>query len=160
MLRDASAGSMFYITTNITPLTEEIAKALPILFFAFLFSDDRETLLSISMATGIGFAIVENLFILMQSGASYTALWAIERVFGASLVHGLCTSLVGYGISFVRKRRKLFYTGSFALLVTAMVYHSIFNALVQSSVPLLGFLLPVITYIPIIYNRNKSNKKA
>jgi RsiW-degrading membrane proteinase PrsW (M82 family) len=48
----------YYVTTTITPITEEIAKALPVLYFAFLFSDKRETLISLSIATGIGFAIL------------------------------------------------------------------------------------------------------
>jgi len=159
ILSDASKQNLYYVTTNITPITEEIVKAIPILIFAFAYSDDRPTLISLSMAVGIGFAIVENMFIFTQSGAVYSLFWAIKRVFGASLMHALCTALVGYGISFVRKRRKLFYTGTFALLVSAIVYHSTFNALIQSPKPTLGLLLPVVTYIIVIFRMYKLSKK-
>ena len=49
-----------FVTTTITPVTEEIVKALPVLIYAFLFSDDREKLLPISFATGIAFALSVN----------------------------------------------------------------------------------------------------
>jgi len=155
IIRSLSKETVYYVTTNLTPITEEIVKALPILVFGFLFSDKKETLISLSVAVGIGFAIVENIFIFVQAGSTYTLFWAIKRVFGASLMHTLCTSAVGYGISFVRKKKKLFYTGTFALLILAMVYHSIFNSLVQSKMMNLGLLLPVLTYIPIVLHQTK-----
>ena len=35
-----------YVSSNITPIVEEALKALPVLYYAFFFSDNRETLLS------------------------------------------------------------------------------------------------------------------
>jgi len=150
LIRSVAKDGLFYITTTYTPITEEIIKGFPVLMYAFLYSDKRDTLISISMAIGIGFAILENAFIFVNSGASYDVIWAVKRVFGASLMHGLCTSMVGLGISYVHKRKKLFYTGTFALLVTAIIYHSIYNTLVQSYYPNLGYFLPIATYIPIL----------
>lgn len=46
-------------------------------------------------------------------------------------------------------RRKLFYTGTTALLSAAVIYHSVHNALVQSEHELVGFLLPLVTFIPM-----------
>ena len=43
-------GDMLYVTTTITPVTEEIVKAVPVLLFAVLFSDDREKLMTIAFA--------------------------------------------------------------------------------------------------------------
>jgi len=162
LIRAHSDKSLFYITTAFTPITEEIIKALPVIIYAFAYSDKRETLISVSMAIGIGFAILENAFIFVNSGASYDILWAVKRVFGASLMHGLCTSMVGIGVSYVHKRRKLFYTGTFALLVTAIIYHSIYNVLVQSNYPNWGYFMPIITYIPILlitYRERYTNPK-
>ena len=149
----------YYITTNITPITEEVLKALPVLLFSYAVSDDKKTLLSISMAIGIGFAIIENILIFIQSGVSLSLIWAIKRVFGASLMHGICTAAVGFGISFVRKRKKLFYTGTFALLVLAIVYHSIYNSVIQSAFSGYGFFIPVLTYLPIVYNKILKGRK-
>lgn len=160
LLRAPFNYDMFYITTTITPITEEIAKAIPVLFFALAISDDRRTLISVSIATGIGFAILENLIILIGSIDSVSLLWALSRGFGAALMHGICTAAIGIGISFVLKKRKLFFVGTFALFVVAVIYHATFNLLVQSNIEYVGTLLPILTYIPIIYFINKSRKKA
>ena len=113
---------VYGITTIVTPVTEEILKALPILYYAAVISDKRENLFTASMATGIGFAILENAFYLL-SYPTFSMLSAIIRAFGAGLMHGMCTLLVGVGISFVKKQRKLFAVGTFGLLSTAIVYH-------------------------------------
>jgi hypothetical protein len=63
-------------------------------------------------------------------------------------MHGMCTLLVGVGISFVKRRSKLFAVGTFGLLSTAIVYHGIYNILIQSKYSIVGALLPIMTYIP------------
>jgi RsiW-degrading membrane proteinase PrsW (M82 family) len=73
---------------------------------------------------------------------------AIIRAFGAGLMHGMCTLLVGVGISFVKKKSKLFAVGTFGLLSTAIVYHGIYNIWIQSEFSIVGALLPIATYIP------------
>ena len=84
---------------------------------------------------------------------------AIIRAFGAGLMHGMCTLLVGVGISFVKKKSKIFVTGTFALLSTAITYHGIYNMLVQSEYRTAGFLLPISTYIPFMVWRIKKKKQ-
>jgi RsiW-degrading membrane proteinase PrsW (M82 family) len=152
----------FEFTIIVTPITEEILKALPILIYATLISDKRETLFTASMAAGIGFAVLENAFYLLND-PSFNMMDAIIRAFGTGLMHGMCTLLVGVGISFAKKRSKIFVVGTFALLSTAITYHGIYNMLVQSPYEVVGFLLPILTYIPFliwrfkIKNRNKKN---
>ena len=149
--------NVYSITTIVTPVTEEILKALPVLYYAVVVSDKREKLFTASMATGVGFAILENAFYLLNY-QSFSMLSAIIRAFGAGLMHGMCTLLVGIGISFIRKRRKLFAVGTFALLTTAITYHSIFNMLVQSKYSMVGALLPLVTYLPFLIWRYFQNK--
>jgi RsiW-degrading membrane proteinase PrsW (M82 family) len=153
----------YEFTTIVTPITEEILKAVPILIYATLVSDKKETLFTASMATGIGFAVLENAFYLLND-PSFNMMDAVIRAFGAGLMHGMCTLLVGVGISFAKKRRKLFVVGTFALLSTAITYHGIYNMLVQSPYEVVGFLLPIITYIPFfiwrIKVKNKNNKRS
>lgn len=150
ILLKAFHSDMFYVTTTITPVTEEIVKALPILYFALVISDDRRSLIANSFSVGVGFALLENMVILVENAESVTILWALIRGFGSGLVHGLCTVMVGYGISYIKKRRKLFFCGTFALLSGAIIYHATYNLLVQSQYPNTGVLLPVITYIPAL----------
>lgn len=92
---DLFKKDMLFVTTTITPVTEEIVKALPVLLYAFLFSDDREKLLPISFATGIGFALFENTVILVQNIDNVSIIWAIIRGFSTALMHGICTAAVG-----------------------------------------------------------------
>ena len=139
----------YSMTVIITPVTEELLKALPILYYAIVISDKRERLFTASMAIGIGFALLENAYFLLNSD-NFTIIIAIIRAFGAGLMHGMCTLLVGVGISFVKKKRKLFAVGTFGLLSTAIVYHGIYNILIQSEFSTVGALLPIATYIPFL----------
>ena len=165
LLQDLFFMESFEFTIIVTPITEEILKAIPILIYATMISDKKETLFTASMATGIGFAVLENAFYLLND-PSFNMIDAIIRAFGTGLMHGMCTLLVGVGISFAKKRRKIFVVGTFALLSTAITYHGIYNMLVQSPYEVVGFLLPIITYIPFliwrfkIKNRNKNKKES
>ena len=160
ILLNAFHNDMFFVTTTITPVTEEIVKMLPILFFAIMVTDDRATLIPISFAVGVGFALLENVVILTQNVENVTILWALVRGFGSGLVHGICTVMVGWGISYIKKRRKFFYCGTFALLSAAIIYHAIYNLLVQSPYQYVGILLPTVTYIPVILFLRKNKIKA
>ena len=152
--------SYYTVTTTVTPISEEVLKLIPVLFYATVFSDDRKTLLNISAAEGMGFAVLENTFILLQAPQSATILWALIRGFGTGLMHSLCTLIVGIGISYVKKKRKLFYTGTFAALSVAIIYHAIFNSLVISQYQYVGIVLPIVTYLIIVYflKRQKNYK--
>ena len=154
----------YEITVVVTPISEELLKAMPILYYAAVVSDKKETLFTASMATGIGFAVLENAYYLLSS-PGFDLLSAAIRAFGAGLMHGMCTLLVGVGISFVKKKRKLFYVGTFGLLSTAIVYHGIYNILVQSEYSIVGALLPIATYVPFFIwrmriKRNQATSQA
>jgi RsiW-degrading membrane proteinase PrsW (M82 family) len=157
-LRSILSMSTFEITIIVTPISEEMLKALPILFFATVLAPKKEALFTASMAVGIGFAVLENAFYLLAD-SSFNMLDAIVRAFGAGLMHGMCTLLVGVGISFVKKKQKLFVVGTFALLSTAITYHGIYNMLVQSDFDIIGYLLPITTYIPFVVWRIKKKKQ-
>lgn len=160
ILLEAFRNDMFYVTTTITPVTEEVVKMLPILFLAIVISDDRRVIIPNAFAVGVGFALLENVVILTQNVENVTILWAFVRGFGSGLVHGICTVMVGWGISYIKKRRKFFYCGTFALLSAAITYHAIYNLLVQSDYQYVGIVLPILTYIPIIFFLKKKGIKA
>ena len=152
--------NMYDITIVVTPITEELLKALPVLYYAIVISDKKEKLFTASMATGIGFAVLENAHYFL-SNSNVNMLSAVIRAFGSGLMHGMCTLLVGVGISFVKKKRKLFAVGTFGLLSTAIVYHGIYNILIQSEYSIIGALLPIATYIPFfIWRLRIKNRKT
>ena len=142
--------SVFAVTTTLTPIVEELLKAIPIIYFGFVISDKRADLLTVSMALGIGFAILENCYILVANLDQTSIIWAFTRGFSSALLHGICTSLVGFGVSYVKKRKKLFYTGTFALLTVAIIVHGLFNAFIQSRYAYIGVILPIAIYIPFV----------
>ena len=154
--------NMYYVTTTITPVTEEIAKALPILYILIIRNVDRKTIIASSFAVGVGFALQENMIVLLQNESEVTILWALVRGFGAGLMHSICTVMVGYGFSYIKIRKKLFWSGSFALLSLAITYHAVYNTLVQSKYRNCGIVLPLLTYIPLIIliRRNIKKKKT
>ena len=151
LLSSAFAETMdyFHITIVITPITEEILKATPLLFTAIVFCDNREALFQRAMSIGLGFSILENTFILTQHVESVSLLWAMIRGFSSGLMHALCTISIGIGISMIKRRKKLFICSTFAWLMLATVYHSMYNMLVQSDYWYVGVVIPAISYIPI-----------
>jgi hypothetical protein len=68
--------------------------------------------------------------------------------------------MVGVGISFVKKKRKLFAVGTFGLLSTAIVYHGVYNILIQSQFSIVGALLPIVTYIPFLIWRLRIKRRS
>lgn len=134
------------VSVRVAPVIEELLKAVPILFYSVAVSDDRKILLPLSMAVGIGFAILENAYLLTAYIDQVTISWALVRGLSTSLSHGLCTLTVGYGRSFVRKQKKLFYTGIFGLLSLAMTFHAVFNLLIQSQYDWIGMGLPILLF--------------
>lgn len=158
LFKNSTDMDIYKLIVVVTPIVEEILKALPILYYAIVVSDKRETLFTASMALGVGFAVLENAYYLLNI-PGFSMLNAIIRAFGSGLMHGMCTLLVGLGISFVKKKRKLFFVGTFGLLSAAIVYHGIYNILIQSEYGIVGALLPIATYIPFLVWRLKSKSK-
>lgn len=157
LLRTLLPMSVLEVTIIVTPITEEILKAVPILVFAIVLDAKKEALFTAAMAVGIGFAVLENAYYLLND-ASFNMIEAIIRAFGAGLMHGMCTLLIGVGLSFVKKKNKIFMVGTFALLSTAITYHGIYNMLVQSDYRAVGALLPISTYIPFVVWRINKKK--
>lgn len=161
LLADLLEGSMdhFHLTITVTPLGEEILKALPLLFAVVVLGDNRERLFQRAMSIGLGFAILENTFILIRNVESVSLLWAMIRGFSSGLMHALCTISIGIGMSLIKRRRKLFVCSTFAWLMVASMYHSMYNMLVQSDYWYVGAVIPVLSYIPvaIIIKKRKLN---
>ena len=150
--------SQYDAMITLTPITEELLKAFPVLFYAIVVSDKKEQLFMAAIATGIGFALLENTYYLIINYKTFSILSALIRGFGTGLMHGMCTLLVGFGISFICKRRKLFVVGTFALLTLAITYHSIFNMLILSQYHMVATLLPMATYLPFFLRRYVKGK--
>lgn len=141
--------SSLELSLCVAPVVEEVVKALPVLAFALLDKKcGRSDVLAIAFSCGVGFAITENAFLMMRAGEAATVGWALARGLSTSLMHGLCTLVVGVGFTFARTRKKLFYTGTFGLIAAAITYHATFNLLISAAGAwsLVGLACPLFTY--------------
>lgn len=160
IILEKTSVTKYFMTINITPIIEECLKAIPIIFISFLFKPQKQLIIEGSVAVGVGFAIQENAYILSGMSDSVSVGWALIRGFGAGMMHGVCTLFVGYAVSIILTRKKFIYTGAFAALSSAIIYHSIYNTVIQSTYSTAGIILPLITYIPLmIIMKRKSIKK-
>ncbi len=153
-------GDLAYATANVTPIAEELLKCLPVLYFALFFSDERRTLVSLAMAVGLGFAMLESMVVLAANIGTVTVPWALARGFGAAQMHSACSALVGLGVSYVYKRRKLFWCGTFSLLLAASVFHAVFNLLVRSELRWLAFVWSALLLVPQLVSRLRRNRSG
>ena len=76
------AMDMYSVTIIVNPVTEELLKMLPILYYALVISDKKEKLFTASMAIGVGFAVLENAYYLLTY-PDFSLLTAVIRAFGA-----------------------------------------------------------------------------
>lgn len=149
-----SSLSEHFIVVNVSPVTEEVLKAIPLVVVAFLYRPSKQHILEDAVAIGMGFATFENVCLLF--GEEQISLgWALSRGFGAGLMHAICTLAIGVALSNILDRKNLHLTGTFAALSIAIIYHSIYNILVQSTYYYLGLVLPVLSFLPLLFSLQK-----
>jgi len=153
--------SYFYLTTTVAPIVEETLKFIPIVLYALFRSRAKKQILPVAFAVGIGFAIAENVYALVQNAEDATLAWIIIRGIGTGLMHGMTTVVVGFGIFRASKDRRLIVIGTVSVLCLAIMYHGAYNCLISTEqTKYFGILLPIFTYgaILLIYYRNQIKK--
>lgn len=165
LLLQLSESTTLYLTTNITPLTEELVKLLPVLYYANVFSDDRKSVVTVAFAIGVGFAMLENVIILSQHFSTVNISFAVIRGFSTGLMHSICTMMTANYISYIKSKKKLFLCGTLCTFNLAVVVHAVFNLLVEAKAPAanyVGYFLPVSIYLIVnifVYNIIIKKKK-
>ena len=153
IFRDMLGRDLFYITTSVTPLVEEIFKMIPILIYAFAYDEKNEKLMAAAFAVGVGFAMYENLIILVGNVESVSISWALMRGFASSLLHSICTCFIALSIIYFYSgspnRRKLLLPGIFCFGTISVTFHATFNVFMQSDRMLIGLCMPIAAYIII-----------
>ena len=147
-------------STTFAPMIEELFKMLPVFIFAFIAKPSRQDLIEVSIAVGVGFAILENAFVFANNIGQMSVIFGILRAFGAGMMHVMTMLFVGFGLSFVISRRKLYISGSVGLIAVAVIYHSTYNYLVCSNYYVAGFLLPTLLFIPSMFFIKKICKEG
>ncbi len=143
---------------TISPINEEILKAIPLIIFTLAFAKKGDQMIPLAFAVGIGFGILENIIIYCNNMATLTVSWAIIRGIGASLMHSACTAMIAMGFSYVFNNNKSHLEGIIGLFALAILYHATFNAFVQSDYRIVALIMPVLLFIPINIIEYKKKK--
>ena len=117
---------------EITPVCEEVMKLLPLLIYILIFEPKVRTLPEAAVALAVGFATFENVCYLTENGAE-DLMFLLIRGLSAGALHILCGIMIGFGLSYVFRRRWLAFTGTMGLLGTCIVFHAIYNLLISGN---------------------------
>lgn len=136
---------------RLTPIIEEIMKALPLFFYIAVFLPASESIWKVSIALGIGFATFENCCLVVSSGADNLS-YMFVRGFSVGIMHILCSVSLGWALMMINTKRYLVGLCTFASLCICITYHSIYNLLVSSygDWKVVGYFLPVITLFLVL----------
>ena len=128
---------------EITPVCEEVMKLLPLLFFLLVFEPEPQKLPGAALAIAVGFATFENVCYLTENGAESLSFLLI-RGLSAGALHILCGTLLGFGISYVFRRRWMAVTGTVGVLGVCVGFHAISNLLItaDNAWRMAGYLFP------------------
>lgn len=136
---------------EIAPMTEEIMKFLPILFYLLIFEPGKREIANGILMIAVGFATFENACYMTNNGAGHL-LHLLIRGFGTGAMHVVCGLLVAIGLLYLWNRIWLRVAGTIGLITVAIVYHGIYNILVSQSglAALIGYTIPLMTVIPVL----------
>lgn len=148
-----------YFTENVSPIVEEVLKAIPIFVYVFVFKPDRQFNIECAIAIGVGFALMENVITLIDYADDINLVLVLFRGFGAGMMHGMSTLIIGLGADIVIRKKRLIVPGTLAALATASIYHSIYNTIIQSQFQYFGILLPLLTFLPLLIILRKQLKQ-
>ncbi len=88
---------------EIAPVTEEVMKLLPLLFYLLVFEPEPERIKHAAITIAVSFATFENICYLTQNGAGHFSL-IFFRGFGTGAMHVVCGVIVGAGLAYAWQR--------------------------------------------------------
>ena len=136
---------------EITPVCEEVMKLLPLLFYILVFEPKVRDLPEAAIALAVGFATFENVCYLMENGEE-NFMFLLIRGLSAGALHILCGISIGFGLSYVFRRKWLAFTGTVGLLGACIVFHATYNLLItgDGGWRIAGYLFPSVL-IALLY---------
>lgn len=130
-------------SVEIAPLSEEIMKALPLLFYILVFEPSDKGLAEVAIAIAVGFATFENVCYLTENGAE-NFLFLLIRGISAGALHVLCGTFFGLCSIYIFSHSWLAFTGTVCVLGACAGFHGIYNLLITGNAfcRTLGYLFP------------------
>lgn len=144
----AAGADQLHASVEIAPMTEEIIKFLPILFYLLVLEPGREEIADSFLMTAVGFATFENACYLISNGADQI-LHLLIRGFGTGAMHVVCGFLIAAGLLYLWDRTWIRVAGTVGLLCVTITYHGVYNILVSQTgiAALIGYLIPMMTVV-------------
>ncbi len=135
----------FIATVEIAPVTEEVMKLLPLLFYLLVFEPKPDKIKSAAIISAVSFATFENICYLIQNGTEYFS-FIFFRGFGTGAMHVICGALVGSGLVYAWQRTWLKIAGTCGLLGAAITFHAVYNLLIAygGAAQYIAYALPVL----------------
>ena len=165
MLSEYLDISISELSVSWAPIVEELLKALPLLYFLLKRTQAKYPIIYFAMSIGIGFSIQENYLYLLQVSEieNSLAFYVLMRSITTCLMHGISTSIIGYGLDIIRRSKIMVAPLLFGLLSLSVILHALFNLYTNSDVRLIGMLMPILLYIislVVLYEDKDNNKMA
>lgn len=161
-----AAQEMSVSTLSMTwaPVIEEFLKALPLVYFFIKPKEYHFPVVYFAFAAGIGFSILENcIYLLDNFGSAASPLYYIVlRSITTSLLHGIATAVIGYGIMLLGRLKVLKLPLLFGLFSVAVILHALFNMYTGSELKIVGLLMPILLYLIglVLLSQNKAEKRG
>lgn len=145
------------VIIKLTPISEEVMKALPVFFFLAVFQPKREHILQCAIAVGLGFAMAENAYVLISAGGAGNPLSAVVRGFSAGLMHTVCGALLGHGLALTYRQKYMAVPAAFGLLCLTSTCHAIYNLFVSAGGrwETVGYVLPFAVVTTVLITARK-----
>ena len=144
---------------EITPVCEEVMKLFPLLFYILIFEPKKEEIPRTAIALAVGFATFENICYMTENGAADFEILVV-RGFASGALHILCGILMGFGITYIFRRRTLAITGMVGLLGACSVFQAIYNLLVsaEGNWRAFGYLFPTVMILGLFAGWKSTTK--
>ncbi len=130
----------------VAPIVEELLKSLTLIYYVrrpeFTYFVDGAIY---GFAAGTAFAVIENIFFLINTTQETGILLALSRGFSTSLMHGSTSAMVGVSLGRLRFGRGRARLASLILgWAAAVVLHIAFNYMVQRSENIVGMVIAIL----------------
>ena len=143
------------VSVYVSPVTEEILKLFPILFYLLLFEPKDEEIFHAAIGIGAGFATFENCCYVLSAGADNLA-YVLIRGSAVGVMHIISMAALAVGLHLLKKYGIFSFSGIMGATSLAMTFQALYNLLVSKPgfPSYVGYALPLFCAL-ILYSQKK-----
>ena len=136
----------------ISPVTEEIMKFLPLLFYFLMFEPQDDRLFHAALGIGAGFASYENVCSMVSSGAESLGFLLI-RGLAVGVMHIVSVFAMMLGLVLARRFNAMRLASVVGALSLSMLFHGTYSLLVSEPgvTSAIGYALPLATAVILLF---------